>query len=199
MSTGYIDKLKSRQQPSSSGQIVAMSSGSQRTYKDGSIVQVSSGANLNIYGTASATSGGVVNVDDGGTFRLRANSVPLDQTYNLIAAGATGGTLSQRGISYLAPTSSENVYTLPAPQNGAMKTIVISANSSVATRIVSSSGVAIGGAGGTSGPFAIVSDSDVRANSVFGNHITLQATGTARWRVVDVGSTVDLSLTTALT
>lgn len=197
MSTGYVEKVEVHKQPSSSGQIIEMSSGSQRTYKDGSILQVSSGATLNNYGTVSNSSGAVVNVDDGATLRMRSNSIVLDQTYSIITAAATGGTIAQRGVCYIAPTSSETVYQMSAPQDGAMVRIVIAGASSVYLRIVSSSGCPIGGAG-TSGPFCIVSDSNVRANTPAPGSILLQSTGSARYRVISIDSTADLAFSTAL-
>lgn len=184
-STGYHRRGWHMEPHSSSGQIFEGTSGAVQSMLDGSMIDFSSGASLRLKdGAVLGPSSG----STGGSFLHRDCQVIT----------STGGTITNHGMTVIdCGVTSDFVLTLASPVLGSQKKIVIDAGSSQLVHIINASSATY--FNGSSDSKSIDSDSDVRAGSAWGNTIEMQATGTARWQITNIGSTVDVAFSTAIT
>lgn len=177
-STGYHPATITKEQPTSSGQLMTWSSGCTANFKADSEIEMESGSTMNV------ESGAVIKVASGGRM--------YDQN---VVTSTAAGSLTNAGISVLGATAAA-VFTLAAPAVGVRKRIV--SNCTAAIKIKGSTGdtVRFGSTlGGTVLVVAAPTSKNVTNN--FGRHIELYGVATNLWGITSYDSTSVLTAATA--
>ena len=177
-STGYHSATITKEQPSSSGQLLVFSSGCKLNMKNGSEIEMESGSTMNI------ESGAVVKVASGGKL--------TDQN----VATTTSTSITNYGFTVINTTK---VHTLDAPSLGCKKKILMLPSTGEKARVkTGSTAIFFNSSDDKSFCLNVKSNSSKAAN--FGYPVTLRGESTTQWWLMaDQGDNISVSSTATAT
>ena len=190
MSTGYPQYMFHREQPSSSGQQVTVTSGSLLEFESGSLLELESGSTMNVKsgGYISVESGGRIAVEDGGIIAL-AGGAQIRET--VTAHTSLTKALTHTGIATITASTKDIAFTLEAPGvAGLTKTIV--PLTTKAQYINASTGITV--TVGATGKYGFKVEL-LAAGKAEGCAFVLKSLSTVAWTAAALPSTLNLKLT----